>query len=255
MSNYVVHNGELYHWGIKGMKWGVRRYQNADGTLTDAGKKRYDRDFAENQARKKDNRINIDPDNPDVRRWVKEDNTRSKNLVDKVNSAVSDSGKFIDKIPTKKQTIDLSKMSNQEMRAKIDREKIEREYLSYFAPEKKSKGKEIVKAQIHTMLQQKQIDVFLKMAAKFPYMSYENILLLLYQMPAASLVCGKRAWKHLNTEIRNGERAIALFAPKLAENISTDAAEGMFLYREIVGVYDISQTEHKNKEERLHTER
>lgn len=32
---------ELYHAGIKGMKWGVRRYQNKDGTLTEAGKKRY----------------------------------------------------------------------------------------------------------------------------------------------------------------------------------------------------------------------
>lgn len=32
---------ELYHWGIKGMKWGVRRYQNKDGTLTPAGKKHY----------------------------------------------------------------------------------------------------------------------------------------------------------------------------------------------------------------------
>lgn len=29
------------HSGIKGMKWGVRRYQNKNGTLTDAGKKRY----------------------------------------------------------------------------------------------------------------------------------------------------------------------------------------------------------------------
>ena len=35
---------ELYHWGIKGMKWGVRRYQNKDGTLTPAGKKRYTED-------------------------------------------------------------------------------------------------------------------------------------------------------------------------------------------------------------------
>lgn len=32
---------ELWHWGIKGMKWGVRRYQNKDGTLTTAGKKHY----------------------------------------------------------------------------------------------------------------------------------------------------------------------------------------------------------------------
>lgn len=30
----------LAHWGIKGMKWGVRRYQNEDGTYTAEGKKR-----------------------------------------------------------------------------------------------------------------------------------------------------------------------------------------------------------------------
>ena len=41
MQNYrPVYSNELYHHGIKGQKWGVRRYQNKDGTLTAAGKKR-----------------------------------------------------------------------------------------------------------------------------------------------------------------------------------------------------------------------
>lgn len=38
---YLVPSGtELYHHGVKGQKWGVRRYQNKDGSLTPAGKKR-----------------------------------------------------------------------------------------------------------------------------------------------------------------------------------------------------------------------
>ena len=39
--NYFLSNGELYHHGIKGQKWGQRRWQNEDGTFNEAGKKRY----------------------------------------------------------------------------------------------------------------------------------------------------------------------------------------------------------------------
>lgn len=34
-------DSKLYHSGVKGMKWGIRRYQNADGTLTEEGRARY----------------------------------------------------------------------------------------------------------------------------------------------------------------------------------------------------------------------
>lgn len=37
----------IYHHGIKGMKWGIRRYQNKDGSLTPDGKKRYSSDYVE----------------------------------------------------------------------------------------------------------------------------------------------------------------------------------------------------------------
>ena len=40
-SKYIPQSGELVHHGILGQKWGVRRFQNPDGTLTSQGKKRY----------------------------------------------------------------------------------------------------------------------------------------------------------------------------------------------------------------------
>ena len=47
---------ELYHHGILGMKWGVRRYQNPDGSLTLEGRRRYLKDAAiqAKKERKKD---------------------------------------------------------------------------------------------------------------------------------------------------------------------------------------------------------
>lgn len=46
-------DNELYHYGIKGMRWGVRRFQNSDGTLTAAGKKRYNKELESYRADKK----------------------------------------------------------------------------------------------------------------------------------------------------------------------------------------------------------
>ena len=45
MNDYLAYrikySNELYHYGVKGQKWGIRRYQNPNGTLTEEGKIRY----------------------------------------------------------------------------------------------------------------------------------------------------------------------------------------------------------------------
>lgn len=140
-------NNELEHHGIKGMRWGVRRYQNKDGSLTPQGKKRYDRDIRDNLAKKKDNRI--DTSHPDPNRWAREDLERSKKIVDTSSSMVRQlkSMESETRPKSKRKSMDLSNMSDKEMRDRINRELLEQQYQKLFSEveePKISKGRECV---------------------------------------------------------------------------------------------------------------
>lgn len=130
----------LTHWGKKGMKWGVRRYQNEDGSLTELGKKRYARDQKENSGKKKGDKVGAaDPD-----RWVREDMSRTKKIADESSTMANKLKNQVDNSIRRepKQKMDLSKMTDQQMRNEINRAILERQYNDMFAPQKSTKGRE-----------------------------------------------------------------------------------------------------------------
>ena len=110
----VVYSDELCHYGVLGMKWGIRRYQNSDGSLTAAGRNRY--------STGKHHSIF----------------TRKK-TISKVKT------KPAEEKPKQKS---VSEMSDAELNAFLNRKRLEQQYYQLMAtPQKKSavtKGKEMV---------------------------------------------------------------------------------------------------------------
>lgn len=148
-----MENNELQHWGIKGMKWGVRRYENKDGTLTPAGKKRYYREAdragykeesysgARYRTTKKGKHETF---YADTNKWATDDLTRSKRLAEE-SSTMANKMKNLNDMNMRhkpKNTMDLSNMTDKEMRDQINRAILERQYNEMFAPKNVSRGQE-----------------------------------------------------------------------------------------------------------------
>lgn len=80
---------DLYHHGIHGQRWGVRRFQNEDGSLTEAGKARYDTDYdaASQSSGSKQRKAIKSLSNDDLADRIRrlEQEKRYKQLLDEVN--------------------------------------------------------------------------------------------------------------------------------------------------------------------------
>lgn len=124
-------SSELYHHGIKGQKWGVRRYQNADRTLTTAGKARYSKGNGGNTTREI---------SPETKKKLKIAAAAIAGLT-LVGASAYLGYRYGMKVPrAKKPKIDLSNKTDKELQQMIKRMKLEKQVKEMSKePKKKSK--------------------------------------------------------------------------------------------------------------------
>lgn len=151
MADYIytneglVNTDELAHHGIPGMKWGIRRYQNKNGTLTRAGKRRYERELAKakDEARILRNR-QVTANKFKRLEEMKAKNTAKKNMLDGKGEPDIDTNNNGKKAKGKN-VRRLSDMSNAEIKAKIERIELENR-LKSLTPQKVSAGKKFMES-------------------------------------------------------------------------------------------------------------
>lgn len=132
----------LSHHGIKGQKWGVRRYQNYDGTLTFAGKKRalsiqnaYTELSKNKKYHDKDGNLTYEGRKKALKMQDEYSNITGKRLRAFVNKKKFNSSSLYNK--------QINEMTNDEIQKKIDRIRLENT-LASMTPEKISNGKKFV---------------------------------------------------------------------------------------------------------------
>lgn len=159
MNDFLIHEGKprrsgRYPWGsgdrpFQSLKIGTQKYQNKDGSLTPAGEKRYAKEKYKNSLQKQKNQLS-DEGVRDVDRWVRDDLEKAQRVV----RTGSDTVREIQKIERetspkpKKERMDLSNMTDQELRQRINRELTERQYNDLFGKETKpaiSKGRQYLR--------------------------------------------------------------------------------------------------------------
>ena len=119
MRSDVINTNYLYHHGIKGQRWGIRRFQNKDGSLNKSGKKRYDVDIETAK-----NKYNIAKRN--TKEAIKEYYKRSSD-----NSTAAYNKSLKDKKYAKEKLKDeiIKEKLNNETKISKRREKLQQEYL------------------------------------------------------------------------------------------------------------------------------
>ena len=135
----MQYSNELYHHGILGQKWGIRRYQNKDGSLTKAGIKRYGTVANFNKVKKAEAKAKSDAIKAKTKANTDAEilKIKQKYGVDKTEKAKTES--------TKPKNKSISEMSDDEIRAKINRIQLENQ-LKSLQPKQVSKGEKFAKA-------------------------------------------------------------------------------------------------------------